>query len=52
MFKQAEGTARVMHKWVGACCLSAQSITGLKNNVYMAHEKYMYSWADLRGLVL
>lgn len=52
MFKQAESSARVMHQCVGTCCLSAQSITGLKNNMYMAHEKCMYSWADLRGLVL
>lgn len=48
MFKQAESTARVMHKWIGTCCLSAQNITGVKNNMYVAYEKCMYSWADLR----
>lgn len=56
MTQEAEGAARGVNKWVGACCHSAQSLIRLKNSmcvcVCVAHEKWMYSWADLRGLML
>jgi len=45
----------LLERWVngqGLAALLPRAQSGLKNSVFEAYKKCMYSWADSRGLVL